>query len=93
MESPDEVCGFCLTQQGLCERHAVSVLPQLAVNLGWLRLMGEVRVEQQKRQHPTDEQTARQVKRAERREARKFARRGFTVASALSPSKTFLAAI
>lgn len=50
------------------------MLPQLAVNLGWLRLMGEVLVEQTLRQAPAAEKAA--IEKAKRREVRKAHRRG-----------------
>lgn len=44
-------CPHCLSAAGrLCHRCATSVLPQLAVNVGWLKLMGESRTEQVSRQ-------------------------------------------
>ena len=69
--APD-VCLDCIASHGLCHRHHVGVLPLLAVNLEWLRLMGEARVEQTRRQRPEDTAT----KRAKRRNARKD-RRGY----------------
>lgn len=73
-------CEKCLRAEGrLCAFHAVHVLPQLAVNLGWLRLMGEAMVEQVKRQTVAPTLTAKEryaVARVARREARKAARRG-----------------
>lgn len=44
------VCPDCLEQHGLCGYHAQHVLPQLAINWGWLMLMGEARTEQTTRQ-------------------------------------------
>ena len=49
------------------------MLPQLAVNLGWLRLMGEPRTEQTRRQNAKPNAA---VEKAKRREARK-SRRGY----------------
>jgi hypothetical protein len=46
-----EPCPQCLTAPGkLCARCERGVLPQLAVNVGWLKLMGESRTEQVSRQ-------------------------------------------
>ncbi len=46
-----EVCERCVTSAGkLCPSCAVTVLPQLAVNVGWLKLMGESLTEQVSRQ-------------------------------------------
>ena len=44
-------CESCLASAGkLCDRCARGVLPQLAVNVGWLKLMGESLTEQVSRQ-------------------------------------------
>ena len=43
-------CHDCREQQGLCGYHARFVLPRLAVNVGWLKLMGEALTEQKGRQ-------------------------------------------
>lgn len=51
----DDLCGDCLASHGLCTTHAKSVLPQLARNIGWLKLMGEAQVEQKARQLATDQ--------------------------------------
>ena len=46
-----DVCTRCLSTRGLlCDRCALAVLPQLARNIGWLKLMGEAIVEQKGRQ-------------------------------------------
>jgi hypothetical protein len=45
-----ELCPACVLHQGLCERHKSHVLPQLAKNIGWLKLMGEALIEQKRRQ-------------------------------------------
>ena len=77
----DEICGDCLTHQGLCARHAVGVLPQLRRNIAWLKLMGNAAVEQKARQtvkptrhvspegkaHAQRKATARQTARSKRR--------------------------
>jgi hypothetical protein len=46
----EDVCLDCTAQQGLCARHERDVLPQLARNIGWLKMMGEARTEQRGRQ-------------------------------------------
>lgn len=45
-------CPSCVIAQGLCGRDDCrrQVLPQPAKNGGWLKLMGEARIEQRKRQ-------------------------------------------
>lgn len=77
----DEICGDCLTHQGLCARHAVGVLPQLRRNIAWLKLIGNAAVEQTARQeapstppvsaagaaHAKRKATARQTARSKRR--------------------------
>ena len=68
------ICVECLRDDGLCRFHARHVLPQLAVNLGWLRLMGEAHVEQKRLQKPLPKSEAVAVERAKRREGRKRAR-------------------
>jgi hypothetical protein len=45
-----DLCSACVTTRGLCARHESHVLPQLARNIGWLKLMGEAIVEQTRRQ-------------------------------------------
>lgn len=74
-ESSDESpCPHCIAAQGLCAAHERGILPLLAVNLGWLRLIGESHVEQRRRQSPATEAAA--IEKAKRREARKRARSG-----------------
>jgi len=51
------------------------VLPRLAQNTGWLKLMGEARTEQKERQKPEPKETV-QIERIARRNARKVARSG-----------------
>lgn len=89
-------CSACLASVGrLCHRHERGVLPQLAVNVGWLRLMGEALVEQQARQSIPPVLTAAEryaIARVARREARKRAKRGtnghFRLSQAIAnPSK------
>lgn len=36
----EDVCLPCLEQEGLCQKHTRDVCPQLAKNIGWLKLMG-----------------------------------------------------
>lgn len=68
-----DVCAGCLaTTHKLCERCKPSILPQLAKNLGWLRLMGAARAEQKALQDAEDAA----VEKAKRRTARKHTRRG-----------------
>ena len=67
------ICTACLANRGLCRWHAVSVLPQLAVNLGWLRLMGEPRTEQIRRQDARPSAAIEKAKRRETRKAKRFA--------------------
>lgn len=76
----DVECPTCRERPGgLCSKEECrrAVLPQLAKNIGWLKLMGEALVEQMTRQNaplPTTEKTA--VERIGRRNARKLARKG-----------------
>lgn len=75
-------CTACVAAKGLCQRHVDHETPQLAVNLGWLRMMGETHIEQRRRQRKSDEAEQRQVARAQRRDARKhakLARRGYGI--------------
>lgn len=71
-------CPKCLARpSGLCEREECrkAVLPQLAQNVGWLKLMGNAIVEQTKRQKQTltpAEKAA--VAKIGRRNARRVAR-------------------
>jgi hypothetical protein len=51
----EDVCPSCVRAGGLCDRHHVGVLPLLARNIGWLKLMGEARTEQTKRQRKAKE--------------------------------------
>lgn len=68
----DEDCPDCLSRTGrLCERCARGVLPQLAVNVGWLKLMGNATVEQVKLQATPE---SADVKKAKRRNARRESR-------------------
>lgn len=68
------VCVACLTHGGLCHFHARHILPQLAVNLGWLRMMGEMHAEQTRLQAPLAVPDVAAVEKAKRREGRKRAR-------------------
>jgi len=90
----DEICGDCLTHQGLCARHAVGVLPQLRRNIAWLKLIGNAAVEQTARQAaiPTPPVSAAGAAYAKRkataRQTAKSRRRGyFGLARALSAAK------
>lgn len=68
-----EICAECLMTVGkLCDRCKPSILPQLAKNLGWLRLMGNAAIEQKALQDAEDAA----VEKAKRRTARKHSRRG-----------------
>jgi hypothetical protein len=72
---PNSDCPACLTATGrLCHRHERDVLPQLAVNVGWLKLMGDPKVEQTKRQKPIPVAEKVAVERIGRRNARKQAK-------------------
>lgn len=70
-----ELCPACVRADGLCGREDCrrAVLPQLAKNGGWLRLMGEAHTEQTKRQAPEPAER-KQLERIARRNARKVAR-------------------
>lgn len=68
-----EDCPRCIRDGGLCARHTRGILPELARNIGWLKLMGEAVVEQKRLQRREDAATAK----AKRREARKARRRGY----------------
>lgn len=91
---PDgELCPACLTAVGgLCGRDDCrrQVLPQLAINGGWLKLIGDARIEQSKRQRPVPTEKV-QLDRIARRNARKVARssrRGyFGLAKAIATAK------
>lgn len=73
----DESCPYCVAARGLCDRHHAGVLPQLAVNLGWLRLMGDALIEQRTRQAPLlGRRDVAAIEKAKRRAARKHARMG-----------------
>ena len=67
-----EDCPRCIRSRGLCDRHTRGILPELARNIGWLKLMGETVVEQKRLQAREDAATAK----AKRREARKATKRG-----------------
>jgi hypothetical protein len=73
-------CPHCIEAQGLCRSCERGILPLLAVNLGWLRLMGESLVEQRarqtKRQSKPRPRDAAAIAKAIRRETRKRARSG-----------------
>lgn len=80
--TPVEVCSDCVEQDGLCgkDRCRRGILPQLA-RPALVRLIGDVLVEQKKRQKVAvdREKTARervQIERIGRRNARKAARGG-----------------
>jgi hypothetical protein len=64
-----------MTARGLCQREECrrQVLPQLAQNRGWLKLITEVRVEQTKRQEPEPKERVA-IARIGRRNARRIAR-------------------
>lgn len=66
------LCVPCLNHDGLCERHAKEVLPQLA-QPGWVRLIGIARVEQTKAQQVQEVPVSPQQ--ASWRERRKAARK------------------
>lgn len=70
---PEDVCSHCVRESGLCEKHYRGILPELARNLGWLKLMGEAVVEQTRLQANAEDAA---TKKAKRRNARK-ARRGY----------------
>lgn len=81
------VCSDCVVSGGLCGRDSCrrSVLPQLAHNGGWLKLIGEARTEQKARQSAnrlpeSDLQKAhkqrKSIVRASSKAARKRARTG-----------------
>lgn len=95
-ESPDgPLCVACLTHGGLCHFHARHVLPQLAENLGWLRLMGDALIEQKRLQSllpPTDDVRAEKAK---RREGRKRARQKqhTTLVQGMTPLPVYLDAV
>jgi hypothetical protein len=67
LPSATDLCADCLEQSGLCQRHVAHVCPQLAINLGWLRLLGEPHVEQRARQTLPDVATERAIRRNTRR--------------------------
>jgi hypothetical protein len=79
----------------LCHRHERDVLPQLAVNVGWLKLMGEARTEQTKRQRGpkalpiSPEGKAHQARQESARKHAKSKRRGYLgLALAIQGRKT-----
>jgi hypothetical protein len=80
ISSHEPACPRCAERpSGLCEREECrrAVLPQLAKNIGWLKLMGEVRTEQTKRQKQKNALTPTEkakVAAIGRRNARKQAR-------------------
>jgi hypothetical protein len=65
-------CPRCVASSGLCDRHQVGVLPLLARNVGWLKLMGEARVEQKRRQSREDAATKKAKRRNARRDERGY---------------------
>lgn len=68
-------CPDCLGRSGLCRSCQRRVLPQLAVNLGWLRLMGDALIEQKTRQNRRLDSAHRAaLAKVERRQARKHRR-------------------
>jgi hypothetical protein len=74
-------CPDCSGRSGLCRSCQRRILPQLAVNLGWLRLMGEALIEQTTRQNRRLDSSHRAaLAKVERRKARK-ARRLNTITS------------
>lgn len=79
-----DICPRCIEAGGLCGREACqrAVLPQLATNRGWLKMIGDVLTEQTERQEltrelkigqPTTEEAAA-VAKIGRRNARRVAR-------------------
>lgn len=70
----DDPCPRCVAEQGLCSRHHRGILPELARNIGWLKLMGDAVIEQQRLQERDEHAAA--IAKAKRREARK-AKRGY----------------
>lgn len=70
-----DLCADCLATFGkLCDRCKPTVLPQLARNIGWLKLMGEAHAEQTRLQE--QDETTVAVERAKRRNDRRQARSG-----------------
>lgn len=68
-----DLCADCLaTTHKLCEACKPSILPQLAKNIGWLKLMGAAHAEQKALQDAEDAA----VEKAKRRVERKCSRRG-----------------
>lgn len=66
-----DVCADCLRTVGkLCDRCKPSILPQLAKNIGWLKLMGAAEVEQTALQDAEDAAVLKARRRTERRQAR-----------------------
>ena len=77
----DLECPDCLERSGLCRSCQRVILPQLAVNVGWLKLMGNAEVEQTSRQAEYENRAA--VEKAKRRTERK-ARRFVTLHASLA---------
>lgn len=76
-------CPDCLGRTGLCLSCQRKILPQLAINIGWLKLMGDAHIEQTKRQsRRLDSSQRAAVAKAERRKVRK-ARRLATITTAV----------
>lgn len=67
-------CPHCLGRRGLCRSCQRQFLPQLAVNGGWLKLIGEAVAEQTARQ--TEQANKAAIEKAKRRDARKRHRSG-----------------
>lgn len=70
---PKPPCANCIRARGLCRKCASldrSLLPQLAVNVGWLRMMGEALVEQKKRQSLKPDPKAERIRLRKERKAK-----------------------
>ena len=68
----DLECPDCLQRSGLCRSCQRLILPQLAINRGWLKLIGNAEVEQTNRQEEYANRAA--VEKAKRRADRKSRR-------------------
>lgn len=73
-------CASCVRLGGLCGRENCrrQILPQLAQNRGWLKLIDEVHVEQTKRQapEPTEKIAIEKIKRRNANKVARSQRRG-----------------
>lgn len=72
---PDgELCPSCVVADGLCGRDDCrrAVLPLIAENRGWLKLIGEARVEQKRRQD--DDELAVSVEQTEHKKRKEHTR-------------------